>query len=705
MSQKQSGQGRQDQGQDVDWAVVLPRLRMALLALIGLGLVPMLVNAVTPSWVVRKARYWTTPRWWWPAIAGGVAVVAAAVIWEVLAAPSWAVARVEADDSVTGWLMHVLPVWGLNVALGVLLIPAGWAWKRHRVARAVNRRQIDDVELQEDIEKARRRAADLSAGVQVGVTIDPESGEVKPGKTTEDAVRGPHQLDNGRYAVGRIVRPTVRTVQDWSADRKRVRNWQEPGSPWLTVPAKAGQVRLLIIAESGQGKTVLLFELILALLLQDVRVVFIDGKGNPDDAAQLRNVAASLGKSGEAASRWNLFHGTAKEITDRIARLFPQTDGDGQFYRKRARTTMQRVQRDSPVTSLADLRARAKDPKKYVSDVGDRDWLRREEKSGAPRAVEAVEDIETEYEDLSEYISEDGWSFDKVTADLTTWTLATSDQGQKRLGDLLLLAYRQHVTRRADQRRAGEAVDERPMVVVIDEFAQLVGPDVDPAEFIASMQEIGRSLGFGTVAATQSVPGISNDEMMQRRLMSSGTGLIIGRSNDPEDAVKYAGTVIRMEASGAASRDQLGTGRAQHTFALHPQTVRDAADGMFWLVQNGAVVPFRALPPLADPTNANNAAATAETTPQEQTPALPAAVTPAPADDADVVLEYETVSVPTSPEGDGWEQAAPTAAPDVDGGVSLWERTAPPVDAAPEKSAKPARRTSGVRFRNNNNDE
>ncbi len=98
---------------------------------------------------------------------------------------------------------------------------------------------------------------------------------------------------------------------------------------------------------------------------------------------------------------------------------------------------------------------------------------------------------------------------------------------------------------------------------------------------------------------------MSSDAMMQTRLMSSGAGIVIGRTNDPEEAVKYAGTILRMEASGAASGDQLGTARAQHTYTLHPQTVRQAADGMFWLVQNGAVVPFRALPPTAEPTNAN----------------------------------------------------------------------------------------------------
>jgi hypothetical protein len=685
----------QDQGQRIEWATVLPRLRTLGLVLVGFGVVPMLVNALTPPIVPTKVRYWVVPRWWTGIVAGTLAIATGVAVWEVLHAPAWFAARVGGGGDVTDWLAQSLPFWVVNVAAGVLLIPAGWAWKRRRIARAVSRRQIDDVYMQEQIEKARTQAADVATSTRIGVRIDVESHEVVG--VADDAVRGPHKLPNGRQAVGAIVRPTVRTFQDRVQDRQRVRQWQERGSRWLTVPQKAGQVRLVMIAESGQGKTVLLFEIMLALLEQGFRVVFLDGKGNPADAAALRAAADALGKSTAAPAAWNLFNGTSAEITDRVTRLFPQTKGDGAFYRDRAQTMLQTLQTERPVKSLADLRERAYNPKEFVKDAYDLDMLRDTSgpvKNSPPMSVAALHDVERNYKPLRALISEEGWSFDELEADLTTVTITPSDQAQKTLADLLLLGFRQHITKRA------AAGDDSPLVVVIDEFAQLVSVDTDPAEFVASIQETGRSLGVGIIAATQSVAGTSNDAMMQKRLMSAGAGILIGRTNDPEDAVKYAGTVMRMEASGAATGDQLGSGRAQHTYALHPQTVRLAADGMFWLVQNGSIVPFRALPPAAAPTNANQT-----TTP----PAEPvASAEPAP------VLEATAPAVDTPPaspvdvaaiEGDGWEQAAPSTPPDGAGGVDLWQRSAvvdqtttPPPTSAPEKPAT-SKRSGGVQFR------
>jgi len=60
--------------------------------------------------------------------------------------------------------------------------------------------------------------------------------------------------------------------------------------------------------------------------------------------------------------------------------------------------------------------------------------------------------------------------------------------------------------------------------------------------------------------------------------------------------VKYAGTVMRMESAGRATGEELGSARAQHTYVIPPQDVREAADGAFWIVQGGAIAPFRALP-------------------------------------------------------------------------------------------------------------
>ncbi len=409
----------------------------------------------------------------------------------------------------------------------------------------------------------------------------------------------------------------------------------------------------------------LLFQIMLALLQQNFRVVFLDGKGNPRDAAKLRAAAEAAGHTTHAPATWNLFNGTSAEITDRITRLFPQTEGEGSFYRKRAREVMQKLQRQSPVASLDDLRARAHNPAKYVSDRYDLAALRDTSgpvKNNPPAAQAALHDIEVHYEDLRPLISEDGWSFDELAADLTTVTIMPSDNAQKQLADLLLLAFRQHITRRA------ASGDESPLVVIIDEFAQLGGVDVDPAEFVASVQETGRSLGVGLIAATQSVAGMSSDAMMQTRLMSSGAGIVIGRTNDPEEAVKYAGTIMRMEASGAASGDQLGTARAQHTYTLHPQTVRQAADGMFWLVQNGAVVPFRALPPTAEPTNANR--------PTEKDTGERTA-------EVDVQGDVSATSTVLTGEADGWEAAATSAAPEPISDTI----TPPPSSATPTQEA------------------
>ena len=102
---------------------------------------------------------------------------------------------------------------------------------------------------------------------------------------------------------------------------------------------------------------------------------------------------------------------------------------------------------------------------------------------------------------------------------------------------------------------------------------------------------------MGLILAAQSTAGLSNDEVRRARALSSGAALIIGRSKDPEDVVKYAGTVMRMEASGAAQGEELRSARAQHTYVIPPQDVREAWDGSFWLVQGGAIAPFRTMPP------------------------------------------------------------------------------------------------------------
>lgn len=105
-----------------------------------------------------------------------------------------------------------------------------------------------------------------------------------------------------------------------------------------------------------------------------------------------------------------------------------------------------------------------------------------------------------------------------------------------------------------------------------DEFAQLVTADSDPGDIAASMFETARSAGIGLWLAAQSVAGLSQDEAQRRRALSSGAALLFGRSKDPEDVVAFAGTVMRLEASGAATGEELRSARAQHTYVIPPTT-------------------------------------------------------------------------------------------------------------------------------------
>jgi hypothetical protein len=140
------------------------------------------------------------------------------------------------------------------------------------------------------------------------------------------------------------------------------------------------------------------------------------------------------------------------------------------------------------------------------------------------------------------------------------------------------------------------ARDRSPVLVVVDEFPQLVTDAQDPGDTAGSLFETARSAGLGLILATQSPAGLSNDAVRRRRALTSGAALIFGRSKDPEEMVQYAGTVMRMESSGRPTGEELGSARAQHTYVIPPQDVREAADGAFWLIQGGAIASFRALP-------------------------------------------------------------------------------------------------------------
>jgi hypothetical protein len=555
-------------------------------------LIPFLANAVVPDMVATKTRFWMVWRWQWLLNTLGILAVTVLVAVEAVLVAGW-IGSGQAEALVAGGgagaLVPVLGPWAvLNLLSGVLLLPAVWSHRRRQIAERARTRRITNVLAQERIEAARKRAADLAAARRIGVRLDATTGSIAG--TTNRVLTVPHPV-NGRQSFGFANRATVRLLADRFHDARSVRDWVDPTGEFVVLPETSSSVRALIVAESGSGKTVLINGLVLCALEHGWPVFVLDAKGDPADAEGLVATARAHGHTATVGGAWNLFNGTAEQVTAKLMRLMPPPDGANQYYLDEVRGCLQAVQDDSPIRSVADLRERLTNPNPYVRDQFDLLIVNQAVgRDGTTAGTRALHSLLVVLRPLERFIGEDGWSYGEAPADVTVIPLSPVDDAQARLGDLLMLDLRNFLAARLGAR------DKSPVVVIVDEFPQLVTAGQDPGDTAGSLFETARSAGVGLVLATQSPAGLSNDEIRRRRALTSGAALIFGRSKDPEDVVKYAGTVLRMESSTRAGDDEQGTARAQHTFVIPPQDVREAADGAFWLVQAGAIAPFRALP-------------------------------------------------------------------------------------------------------------
>ncbi|RKN64333.1 hypothetical protein D7252_19740 [Microbacterium sp. CGR2] len=604
-------------------------------------IIPFLVRGLTTMWAPTKRWYWITYPWWWAVVSAGVALVAlllAAEVWQVV---EWA--RAGGYTTLTQAASPVAEAWAtvwpwllLNVAAGVLLVPAVWSLQRRKVAERVRKRTIPDVVRQERIESAQKQATDLSSARKIGVKVDAVTKTITGSAT--NGITAPHPVGNGQYALGVINRETIRGMAQRIADQSRVPDWVTTDNRYLILPEKAGSCRLLLFSEAGTGKTVLLMSIIAAAVRSGQKVIFIDAKGVPRDARELARLVAQFGGtaaisgSGEdAQTRWNLFHGSAADVTAKLMRLQPPPDGSNQYYLEEVEAVLEVLQTKAPLRSRKDLLERANNLDEWVTDRDDYRMLRevvdsRTKKTAVERAVASVTKTLRRFDDWTD---PEGWTFDDPGADVVICPLIPVDATQAALGDLLLLELRAYLKRRLERE------DYSPALVIVDEFPQLVTPGNDPADLATRLFETMRSAGAGLILAGQSVEGLSVDAPMRARALNSGAAVMFGRQKSPEDLCALAGTELRLEASGAATGEELRSGRAQHTYRIKPQDVREASGGQFWIVQGGHHATFRALP---------NASAEATATPTGRAePPEPAAL-PVPATTPETPTENDDIT-------------------------------------------------------------
>ena len=171
--------------------------------------------------------------------------------------------------------------------------------------------------------------------------------------------------------------------------------------------------------------------------------------------------------------------------------------------------------------------------------------------------------------------------------------IVAEDEADVLLANLLIHDLRRYL---ATKKRRQESV---PGVMIIDEFAQIVRENLSemPApKMAASLFETTRSLNMGLYIAGQSLAAIAEDQNMQKRLMTAGAALIVGRGKDSETEANAFGTVFHAESSGEASGSSATSTRAQHTYRVSPEWIRTLPNGVFYFAQRGAVRQIIVLP-------------------------------------------------------------------------------------------------------------
>ncbi|TSD93467.1 hypothetical protein FOV72_19600 [Gordonia rubripertincta] len=541
----------------------------------------------------RSPLWWTTRVWFWAWHPDRIILGILTAVAVVLAILSLVAAR---DTSLLSFY-YQRPIWAatwtaVGATAGVWIFLTA-RWKLRRIARD---RLLPDETLTARVVRAIKRAEAVDATRVVGVDLDLD--RARP-TLTEHTTLAPHRVgDSYAYAVINRDRLAHRD------DHRVLNDWTDPSDRWLIVPKNAGAMRALVIAASGSGKTYLLFGLMLCAAAARWPSLFIDLKGDPDDADRLVDNARKRPPHSDAvllSGGFRFFDApSVGSLRDRILALFPPATGADRYYQERRQQILGYVLDDNlpeSVSSLDDIERMFETPDLLPDPERAKRALRNPTRSGGTDGQEVLNEVVNAIRSIRRHIvlnnSSGGWSYATIEKSQQLCALRlfpATDPVDKAFAELLLVSLRQHM-----QQRMATRNKDTPLVCIIDEFPQMIAAADDAATTVAMLHETARSANIGLVLAGQTVAGFSNDPNTQVRMLTTGAALIVGRTNDPEPVVKLAGTTMHLESS-ADPEGGLKSSRAQHTYRIHPDTVREVETGGFWIIADGTTRRFNTLP-------------------------------------------------------------------------------------------------------------
>lgn len=583
-----------------------PSLMILVSAGVWLPLVVAVVTAMLLTRLLTKQTIMHRAEFFWQTVTVRlVAVVAGCVVAGAagIAYVAWRVRQVwELRPAASGdWPAYAVDYAGYtggSTAIAVVSVlgfaPLLWLVGREFFLWKVRYRRssVPDVVTLEQTEIAMERRAAVDTAAKHGIDLDSKTNVIGAldGRETTTAPCPVNTKTGTGHAFAVVVDKML------TATRQQNPDWQ--AGKMMVAPAKPGAGRGLLLAESGAGKTELLTSLMLCHRANGHGVLFIDGKGDRRDAEKLaERYDASVHYGG-----YDFFAGTASDVLERLMKLIPVTESTT-YYADEARDVITRVLAHWGETDgCADV-----DEFGALWDIAVADELDRIEENhetrpyltgkvqGGQRHERAWLSLQKGLGQVRQFHEADGWTVPDLlaTEGFHVVPIVDGDEAEVLLANLMIHDMRRYL---AQKKRDRGTI---PGVLVIDEFAQIVRENLSemPApKMAATMFETTRSLDMGMYLSSQSLAGIAEDENMQRRILQAGAALIVGRGKDSEVEANAFGTVFHGESTGDASGFEAKSTRAQHTYRVQPNAIRELPNGVFYFGQSGSVRQMVVLP-------------------------------------------------------------------------------------------------------------
>lgn len=559
-----------------------------------------LVRLTTKQTILhRSERYWRAATKELVVAVVGLAVAGAAGLAYVL----WRVQQVwELRPSARGdWGEYVLDYFGYTAgSAGVALVcvvaflPLLWLMGRSAFLWKVQYRRssVPDVVTLEQTEIALQRRAAVDPAARHGIDLNSRTNVIGAleGRETTTAPHPVETVKGTAHAFAVVVDKML------TATRQENPDWQ--AGKMMVAPAKPGSGRALLLAESGAGKTELLTSLMLCHRANGHGVLFIDGKGDRRDAANLADrYDADVHYGG-----YDFFAGSVSDVLERLMKLIPVTESTT-YYADEARDVISRVLAHWETTDgCADVDefgalweiAVADELDRIEQDESTRPYLTGKV-PGGQRHERAWLSLQKGLGQVRQFHEAGGWTVPELlsTQGFHVVPIVDGDEAEVLLANLMIHDMRRYLALK--KREQGTI----PGVLVIDEFAQIVRENLSemPApKMAATMFETTRSLNMGLYLSAQSLAGIAEDQNMQRRILQAGAALIVGRGKDSEVEANAFGTVFHGESTGDAAGSEAKSTRAQHTYRVSPNAIRELPNGVFFFGQGGSVRQMIVLP-------------------------------------------------------------------------------------------------------------